>query len=281
METLVKPPWLNKKIRLSECADVERLLDGLGLHTVCQEAACPNRGECFSRAQATFLILGKFCTRSCSFCAVRKGSPQEPDEREPARLSEAVRRLALKHVVVTSVTRDDLSDGGAAGFASTIECLRKDSPGTTVEVLIPDFRFDKQAIETVVRAGPDMIAHNIETVPRLYPLARRDSDYWRSCAVLSMIKKLCPAMPTKSGLMLGLGETRDEVLAVMEDLAGCGVDEFTLGQYLAPSREHFPVREFIHPDVFATLRERALGMGFSKVSSGPYVRSSYREPPKG
>lgn len=277
METGVRPAWLNKKIRLAECASVERVLDDLGLHTVCQEAACPNRGECFSCGQATFLILGKVCTRRCTFCAVLRGDPLPPDEMEPARLCEAVGRLSLSHVVVTSVTRDDLTDGGASCFARTVACLRASCPRTSVELLIPDFKLDKQAIEAVVRASPDIIAHNLETVPRLYPVIRPDSDYWRSCCVLGSLRKLNPSLVTKSGLMLGLGETRDEVFRVFDDLRGCGVDELTLGQYLAPSRSHYRVREFVHPDVFAALRDEALSRGFSRVSSGPYVRSSYRQ----
>lgn len=276
METLVKPPWLDKKIRLSSCASVEKILSGLDLHTVCQEASCPNRGECFSRGQATVLILGNVCTRSCSFCAVRRGTPEGLDPGEPARVRDAVKRLALKHVVVTSVTRDDLTDGGASVFAATIELLRADCPGTTIEVLVPDFLLDHQAIETVVRAGPDVLAHNVETVPRLYPAVRRDSEYWRSCCVLRAVKKLRPSVTTKSGLMLGMGETLDEVRVVMENLRGCGVDELTLGQYLAPSSRHYPVQAYIHPDLFSSLRTQGLAMGFSSVMSGPYVRSSYR-----
>jgi lipoic acid synthetase len=276
METCVRPAWLNKKIRLADCAPVERVLDGLGLHTVCQEAACPNRGECFSRAQATFLILGNVCTRNCTFCAVCRGNPQPPDAEEAARLVEAVKRLALSHVVVTSVTRDDLSDGGASVFGRVVACLRAAASGTTIELLIPDFRLDQQALEEVAGSFPDILAHNLETVPRLYPALRPDSDYRRSCRVLRTLKKLNPALVTKSGLMLGLGETRDEVCGVMDDLRECGVDELTLGQYLAPSRAHYRVREFVHPDVFSALREQALSRGFTSVSSGPYVRSSYR-----
>lgn len=271
-----KPPWLNKKIRLGDCADTQVLLHGLRLNTVCSQAACPNIGECFAAHQATFLILGKNCTRACAFCNVRHEAPETVDPGEPRRVADAVRRLGLTHAVITSVTRDDLSDGGALHFAEAIARVRQASPETRIEVLIPDFASNQEAIKTVVAAQPDIIAHNVETVPRFYPAARAQADYRRSLEVLGLVKKFDGAMRTKSGIMLGLGERDGEVAAVMRDLRRVNADYLSIGQYLAPSIRHYPVQEYVAPDIFARYRERGMALGFLYVAAGPYVRSSYR-----
>ena len=275
MEILHRPSWINKKISLKDCADVKSRLNGLGLNTVCEEALCPNIGECFSRAQATFLILGKVCTRRCSFCGVKRGLPESVDQDEPGRVAGGVRRLGLKHVVVTSVTRDDLPDGGAQAFVDTIREIRKLDPKVTVEILTPDFNLDKAAIGRVVQAGPDIFAHNIETVPRLYPEARGGADYRRSLAVLAYIKECDNSMMTKSGMMLGLGETDDEVYNAFKDISGTGCDFLSIGQYLAPSKAHLSVKEYVSPEKFVQYKKQALDAGFRHVASGTYVRSSY------
>ncbi|HOW42283.1 MAG TPA: lipoyl synthase [Candidatus Omnitrophota bacterium] len=275
MQSARKPAWLNKKISLSDCQPVKELLRDFGLQTVCQQAACPNIGECFRHRQATFLILGTICTRNCRFCAVRPGTPGPVDPQEPDRVAGAVQRLGLRHVVVTSVTRDDLADGGAGMFAGTIDCIRQRNPATTIEVLIPDFQLDREALRRVTAARPDIIAHNLETVPRLYPLVRSQADYRRSLEVLALLKTLAPAIAVKSGLMLGLGETQEEVLTVFQDLARIGCDFLSVGQYLAPGKEHFPVQEYILPEQFEWYGRKALQAGLRRVASGPYVRSSY------
>ncbi len=272
---LQRPLWINKKINLKDCSDVKKKLKSLGLNTVCEEALCPNMGECFSKAQATFLILGKICTRECSFCGVKRGSPSSVDAEEPARVAEGVRRLGLSHGVITSVTRDDLPDGGAQAFVDTISGLRGLDQKLTIEILAPDFSLNKDAIRRVVASRPDIFAHNIETVPRLYNDARRGADYARSLGVLSFIKECNGAMRTKSGIMLGLGEREDEVLGAFRDIAETGCDFLSIGQYLAPSAKHLRVKEYISPERFARYKEEALKAGFRHVASGPYVRSSY------
>jgi lipoic acid synthetase len=274
MKITRKPEWLQKKISTSSHGEMERLLGDLSLHTVCQEAFCPNISECFRQHQATFLILGKICTRLCSFCNVGKGIPRLPDEEEPARVAEAVRRLGLAHVVVTSPTRDDLPDGGASQYAATVQAIREAAPGAVVELLVPDFRGDRSALEMVLDAGPDIVGHNIETVPSLYHI-REGADYLRSLKVLEYIQGYSSDLKAKSGVMLGLGETEEELLVVLADLRRVNCCYLSIGQYLAPSRRHHPVLEFIEPERFDYYREKALAMGFLHVESGPYVRSSY------
>jgi lipoic acid synthetase len=270
------PVWFKQKIpRAGETAGVERLLRELGLHTVCDGARCPNRGYCYSHGTATFMIMGDYCTRRCTFCAVSKGAPLALDPQEPAHIAEAVRRLDLSYVVITSVTRDDLPDGGAAHFAQTITALRQALPEVKIEVLVPDFKGDAACIETVMSANPDIFAHNLETVPRLYAEVRPLADYARSLEVLSQAKKLGGKTLTKSALMLGLGETREEVLRVLSDLRQAGCDLFTLGQYLATPRQR-PVARFLHPDEFAEYERICLDMGFKAVASAPLVRSSFK-----
>ncbi len=284
-----KPFWLNKKIEFGKCQQVSELLSGLKLNTVCQEALCPNISECFSQNTATFLILGDICTRSCGFCAVNNGLPDKIDNFEPDRVAEAVNKLGLDYVVITSVTRDDLSDGGADVFVNTIFSIRKTNKRVKIELLIPDFNGNIDALKKVIDASPGVIGHNLETVPILYPKARPQADYQRSLEVLKSIKKL--ALPnsvrnnasnrtskiyTKSGLMLGLGEEEKEVSGVLLDLRSVDCDFLSLGQYLCPGNKNLAVREFIHPDKFLEYKQKALEMGFLYVESGPYVRSSYR-----
>ncbi|HOF19386.1 MAG TPA: lipoyl synthase [Phycisphaerae bacterium] len=272
------PPWLTKRIGGSTAADeVATMLRDLGLSTVCASARCPNQHECFSRRTATFLILGDACTRSCRFCAISHRPPAPPRDDEPQAVAEACQRLALRHVVLTSVTRDDLPDGGAEHFARTIHAVRERLPRATVEVLVPDFQGDHAAIETVVRARPNVFNHNVETVSRLYGLVRPQADYRRSLDVLAFARQAADAkLHTKSGLMMGLGETRDEVLAVFADLRAAGCDILTVGQYLAPSDAHVPVARFVAPGEFDELARIAREMGFRSVAAGPFVRSSYR-----
>ncbi|HTG81022.1 MAG TPA: lipoyl synthase [Geobacteraceae bacterium] len=269
-----KPEWLQKRINPAAHAEMTRMLGDLRLHTVCQEACCPNISECFRQQQATFLILGRICTRLCSFCNVMKEAPLPVDPDEPGRVAEAIRRLALSHVVITSPTRDDLPDGGATLYAATVAAIRKTSPRTAIELLIPDFRGDREALALVARAEPDIVGHNLETVPRLYHI-REGADYRRSLEVLMMLRELAPPLRTKSGVMVGLGETEEELLAVFHDLRRVGCSYLSIGQYLAPSKRHHPVRAFVEPAQFERLREKALAVGFSHVESGPYVRSSY------
>jgi lipoyl synthase len=272
-----KPSWLDKKINLKDCNRMKCLLRGLDLNTVCEEAACPNISECFAKGVATFMILGKHCTRSCRFCNVEKGIPVPLDVSEPLRVAEAVKKLELKHVVVTSVTRDDLKDGGSRHFADTIACIRRENSKTSVEVLIPDFRADINAISCVVSASPDIINHNIETVSRLYPEVRPEADYKRSLEVLRTAKRFSNGtIHIKSGIMLGLGEKKTEVLEVLCDLRKAGCDLLSIGQYLAPSRRHYPVKEYVDPEDFVYYREKAGKLGFKFTASAPYVRSSYQ-----
>jgi lipoic acid synthetase len=248
---------------------------GQQLHTVCEEARCPNIGECWSRGTATFMILGDTCTRSCGFCAVKTGRPIGLDTNEPERVALANQRLGLKHAVITSVNRDELEDGGAAIFADTIRWTRRLSPATTIEVLIPDFKGNRDALAAITTARPEILNHNTESVPRLYHQVRPQAVYSRSIELLREAKALDPGGLTKSGLMVGLGETREELLAVFRDLAGAGVDILTVGQYLRPTPAHLPVARYWHPDEFAELKAAALEMGFRHVESGPLVRSSY------
>ena len=272
-----RPDWLRVKFFGGpNYQDLKRLMRALNLHTVCESARCPNMGECWEHRTATFMILGNICTRSCGFCAVPSGKPiGPPDSDEPERVAEAVEKMGLRYAVVTSVNRDDQPDGGAAIFARTIEAIRRRVPGCKVEVLIPDFRGVWTALETVVAARPDVLNHNTETVPRLYRQARKGAVYERSLELLRRAKQLAPDRPTKTGLMLGLGEAREEVLAAVEDLAAQGTDILTLGQYLQPTREHLPVARFVHPDEFAEYKWRGEAMGFKHVEAGPLVRSSY------
>jgi lipoic acid synthetase len=274
MKIVRKPQWLQKKINPAAHAEMDKLLGDHRLHTVCREAVCPNITECFRNRQATFLILGKSCTRLCSFCNVTKETPLPADPDEPARIARAVSRLGLSHVVITSPTRDDLPDGGALHYRATVAAIRAESQETRIELLIPDFLGNRQSIAAVVAAGPDIIGHNVETVARLYHV-RSGADYLRSLAVLETIRELDPEMKTKSGIMVGLGETEEEVLTVFADLRRAGCVYLSVGQYLAPSRRHFPVQEFINPERFDLYREKALAIGFEHVESGPYVRSSY------
>jgi lipoic acid synthetase len=274
MKMTRKPDWLQKKINPAAHAEMDKLLGDHRLHTVCREAICPNISECFRNRQATFLILGKSCTRLCSFCNVTKETPLPADPDEPVRVALAITRLALSHVVITSPTRDDLPDGGAALYAATVAAIREDSTDTRIELLIPDFLGNRASIAIVVDAGPDIIGHNVETVPRLYHI-RSGADYLRSLAVLETVRELDPGLKTKSGIMVGLGETEEEVLQVFADLRRAGCVYLSVGQYLAPSKRHYPVQEFIRPERFDFYREEALAMGFGHVESGPYVRSSY------
>lgn len=272
-----KPEWLKVKVQANQRkADVEQLLKDLMLPTVCKEARCPNLMECYSRKTATFLILGRNCTRQCRFCNIQKGAPEPLAPDEPERVAQAVATLQLKHVVVTSVTRDDLPDGGAGQFAAVITAVRGVNPDTTVEVLIPDFQGEQTALAQVVAVAPDVLNHNVETVPRLYPTVRPEADYRRSLTLLARVKELNPQVMTKSGVMVGLGETEDELVAVMKDLRAAGCDALTIGQYLAPSRHHHPVVAYITPAQFARYETLGRELGFSHVKAGPFVRSSYR-----
>jgi lipoyl synthase len=273
-----RPPWLRVRMPHGKTyEDIKRLMRLKSLHTVCEEAVCPNMAECWGSGTATFLILGKTCTRDCRFCAVRTGhpGPDSTDVREPDEVAEAVAAMGLRHVVITSVTRDDLDDGGAALFAQTIRKIRARIPACTVEVLIPDFRGDPDALRKVVDACPDILGHNIETVERLYGLVRPQADYGRSLDLLRNVKTLSATTQTKSGLMAGLGETHDELLGAMADLRGAGCDILTLGQYLSPSSRHLPVVRYYTPEEFEELKESGKAMGFAWVEAGPLVRSSY------
>ena len=272
-----RPAWLRVKFfggpRYQELKRTMRTLD---LHTVCESARCPNMGECWEHGTATFMILGDICTRACGFCAVPSGKPVgPPDEDEPYRVAEAVARMGLRYAVVTSVNRDDQHDGGAHIFARTIEEIRDRVPGCKVEVLIPDFRGDWDALNVVLAAEPDILNHNTETVPRLYRQVRKGALYERSLELLRRSKQSHPDIPAKTGMMLGLGEAKEEVLATMRDLAAQGTDILTLGQYLQPTRDHLPVVRFVHPNEFAEYKQLGLEMGFKHVESGPLVRSSY------
>ena len=273
----LRPDWLKVRIPGGDnYYDLKRLMRGLGLHTVCESARCPNIGECWGHRTATFMILGELCTRRCGFCAVPKGLPGgEVDGEEPERVARAAQQMGLKYIVVTSVDRDDRKDGGAPIFALTIEALRRRIPGCRVEVLIPDFRGSDEALETVLGARPDVLSHNIETVPRLYPVARRGSHYQRSLRLLARSRDLASSTPTKSGLMVGLGETFREISAVLADLKAAGTGLVTIGQYLRPSGEQLPVARFYSPPEFAALKQEGIRLGLRHVESGPLVRSSY------
>ncbi len=271
------PDWLRKDLAPGqEAARTDALIKDLGLHTICESGRCPNRNECYSQKTATFMILGDVCTRSCSFCSVSTGRPDTLDADEPRRVAEAVRTLGLQHVVVTSVNRDDLPDEGAGHFIRVIEEIRETSPELIIEILTPDFkRTQKQAVALIAQSGPDIFNHNLETVPGLYRKVRPQGDYPRSLQIFREIRSLSSKILTKSGLMLGLGETREEVLRVLGDLRAAGCDILTLGQYLQSSAVGLPVTEYIHPDVFSDYKRQALSLGFTWVESGPFVRSSF------
>ncbi len=271
-----RPAWLRAPAPAgANYIELKALVGRLKLHTVCESAACPNVGECWNRRTATFMILGNVCTRRCGFCAVQKGAPLPVDYDEPRRVAEAVAALGLRYAVITSVNRDDRKDGGAELFALTIRAIRQRVPGCKVEVLIPDFQGSEAALAMVMEAAPDVLNHNIETVPRLYRQVRIGARYQRSLDLLAAAKRMAPAIPTKSGLMVGLGETADEVVEVMRDLRRHQVDIFTIGQYLRPTARHLPIMRFVPPEEFAEYRRLGLEMGFVHVESGPLVRSSY------
>lgn len=273
---LERPTWLRAPAPVGEnYRELKRLVTNLKLHTVCESAACPNVGECWNRRTATFMILGNVCTRRCGFCAVQKGAPLPVDYDEPRRVAEACAILGLKYAVVTSVNRDDRKDGGAELFALTIAAIRQRIPGCKVEVLVPDFQGSQPAMQTVMNAQPDVLNHNTETVPRLYRQVRLGARYERSLAMLAYAKQIRPQIPSKSGLMLGLGETTDEVVQVMRDLRAHGVDILTLGQYLRPSQKHLPIIRYVPIDEFNDLKRIGYEIGFRHVESGPLVRSSY------
>ncbi|GAB6935263.1 lipoyl synthase [Calditerricola yamamurae] len=271
-----KPEWLKIKLITGEnYHELKKMMRSKTLHTVCEEARCPNIYECWSHRTATFMILGDICTRACRFCAVKTGMPTELDLAEPERVAEAVEQMGLRHAVVTSVARDDLKDGGASIFAETIRAIRRRNPFTTVEVLIPDFQGNWDALKVVMDARPDILNHNIETVRRLTPRVRAKATYERSLELLWRAKELQPDIPTKSGIMLGVGETWEEILETMDDLRAAGVDILTIGQYLQPTKQHLKIERYYHPDEFARLKEEGLKRGFKHVESGPLVRSSY------
>ena len=271
-----KPSWLRARAPVGDnFHNLKKLARGLGLHTVCESAQCPNIGECWSHQTATFMLLGDICTRRCGFCAVPKGKPQPIDWDEPRRVAEAVATLGLKHAVVTSVNRDDDNLGGARIFAETIREIRQRMPDCRVEVLIPDFQGMDEALKVVLDAQPDVLNHNTESVPRLYRVVRSGARYERTLKLLENVKKFSPGMVTKSGVMVGLGETTEELIEVFRDLGGRDVDILTVGQYLRPSRDHLPIARFYSPEEFNDLRDEALRFGFRHVESGPLVRSSY------
>jgi lipoyl synthase len=270
------PPWFKKRIPdAGIMTEMKGLVGDLHLHTICESAICPNRGDCFSRRTASFLVLGDVCTRNCTFCAVKKGHPLPADEDEPAHLADAVTSLGLRHAVITSVTRDDLSDGGAAHFAKIVAALRERNSGLIIEVLIPDFRGSRQALKVVVDARPDVLNHNVETVPRLYPAVRPMADFARSLTIFRQTKEIDPGIVTKSGIMVGLGETKEELLQAMEELRKAGCDLLTIGQYLQPSPHHYPVMRFVPPEEFDEYALAGREMGFTAVASAPLVRSSF------
>ena len=275
-EPVRRPDWLKVRLPSGEnYFELKRLMRGLGLHTVCESARCPNIAECWHHRTATFMILGNLCTRSCAFCTVPKGRPLPLDWEEPGRVADAAAAMGARYVVVTSVDRDDQPDGGATIFARTIQALRERIEAVQVEVLIPDFRGSDDALQIVLEAAPNVLNHNTETVPRLYPVARRGSRYERSLRLLARSREIAPAIPTKSGLMVGLGETLPEVCAVLTDLARAGVAIVTIGQYLRPSGNQLPVARFYTPDEFAALKREGEALGIGHVESGPLVRSSY------
>jgi len=276
-ETLKKPEWIRVRAPSSpRFYEIKKILREHHLHTVCEEASCPNIGECFSKGTATFMIMGDICTRRCPFCDVGHGRPLPLDPDEPLNLAKTIAALALKYVVITSVDRDDLRDGGAQHFVDCIRAVRERSPATQIEVLVPDFRGRlERALEILTNAPPDVMNHNLESVPRLYKQVRPGSDYAHSLRLLQEFKARVPGVPTKSGLMVGLGETDDEILAMMRDMRAHGIDMLTLGQYLQPSAGHLPVLRFVHPDAFASFERAAYAMGFRHAAVGALVRSSY------
>jgi lipoic acid synthetase len=277
-EKLPKPGWIRVQAPGpdSRFHEIKRILREQKLHTVCEEASCPNVGECFGKGTATFMILGDICTRRCPFCDVAHGRPLAPDADEPRHLAETIEKLKLTYVVITSVDRDDLRDGGAQHFVNCIRAVRERTPRTTIEILVPDFRGRlERALEVLSAAPPDVMNHNLETVPRLYKQARPGGDYAHSLELFSLYRKFKPETPTKSGLMVGLGETDDEIIDVMRDLRAHGVAMLTIGQYLAPSVHHLPVERYVHPDTFAMFEREAAAMGFRHAAIGPMVRSSY------
>jgi lipoic acid synthetase len=277
-EVLKKPDWIRVKAGSSTTRfyEIKQILREHKLHTVCEEASCPNIGECFGSGTATFMIMGDKCTRRCPFCDVGHGRPDPLDANEPVNLARTIAALKLKYVVITSVDRDDLRDGGAGHFVDCIRQVREQSPATRIEILVPDFRGrDDRALEILKAAPPDVMNHNLETAPRLYKEARPGSDYAFSLNLLKKFKALHPDVPTKSGLMVGLGETDEEILAVMRDMRSHGIDMLTIGQYLAPSGHHLPVRRYVHPDTFKMFEAEAIGMGFAQATVGAMVRSSY------
>jgi lipoic acid synthetase len=276
-ERLPKPPWIRVRAASSpRFFEVKQILREHRLHTVCEEASCPNIGECFSHGTATFMIMGDICTRRCPFCDVGHGRPLPLDAEEPLHLAQTIAALKLRYVVITSVDRDDLRDGGAQHFVDCIRAVRSISPATQIEVLVPDFRGRRErALEALVQSPPDVMNHNLETVPRLYKEARPGADYAHSLALLAEFKARVPAVPTKSGLMVGLGETDDEILATMRDMRAHAIDMLTIGQYLQPTASHLPVRRYVHPDVFVRFEREAYALGFRQAAVGALVRSSY------
>ncbi|MGD9124064.1 MAG: lipoyl synthase [Desulfarculaceae bacterium] len=271
-----KPPWLRKRLPSGgAAAKTLAQIRGRRLHTICEEGCCPNQGECFSQGVATFLILGNVCTRNCAFCAVGHGRPPAVDPEEPDRVALQTAELGLSFVVVTSVTRDDLPDGGAGHFAATTRAIKEACPGVGVEVLVPDFAGSQAALQTALEAEPAVLAHNLETVPRLYSRVRPGADYSRSLELIRRARQAAGGWVTKSGLMVGLGETTEEILEVLADLRQEGCQMITIGQYLAPSPAHHPVKEYVPPEAFSEYEEKARQMGFAAVASGPFVRSSY------
>lgn len=267
------------KVKITGDSNTEYLKDiisDLSLNTVCKEANCPNRMECFNKRTATFMILGKVCSRNCSFCNVTNGKPENIDENEPSNVAKAVSMLKLKHVVITSVTRDDLRDGGSNHFSNVVNEIKNTNPDVTIEVLIPDFKGDISSLLNVIKSRPNVINHNVETVPSLYKGVRPQAIYSRSLKVLSDVKKIDSSILTKSGLMLGLGESFDEIVDVLKDLRNIDCDIVTIGQYLPPSEKHYPLKEYVHPDVFEKLKNIGMEMGFKYIASSPLVRSSYK-----
>jgi lipoic acid synthetase len=276
MAVTKKPSWIKVKGPSEECLmGMKRLLDSFHLHTVCESATCPNVGTCFAKGTATFMILGDYCTRDCGFCSVKHGTPLPVDPEEPLHVAQAAKVLNLKHVVITSVTRDDLADGGAQQFADTLRQINALLPEATTDLLIPDVRGVKENLKIVVEAKPDILAHNLETVPRLYKTARQYSNYQTSLNILQWAKECNPDIYTKSGIMVGVGETREEVLHTMEDLRSVSCDFLTIGQYLRPTPQNVEVVEYIHPDTFAQYKEEGEKLGFRYVASAPFVRSSF------
>lgn len=275
MAHLRKPEWLKVEIGGTRCGKVGRVLDKYTLNTVCEQAGCPNRGECFRNSTATFMLLGNHCTRNCAFCDIGHSLPEPVDPTEQDNVARAAAELGLRHVVVTSVTRDDLDDGGAGHFAATVRAIRNRNPGAVIEVLVPDFQGDGQALQTVLDSKPDILNHNVETVPELYGAIRPAAIFSRSIQLLLRVKERAPGIYTKSGFMLGLGEENAQVASLLKNLHGAGCDIVTIGQYLQPSLSHCPVKEYVHPDQFKKYKDFALDIGIPCVASGPLVRSSY------